>query len=280
MYTSITRHGDRQTFLKRARPWLLQTEAENNLILSLADRAGDAEEIYVATIEQNGAVVGCALRLPPRKLVLTRMPPGAVPALAMDVATCYDELPAVIGPPSAAREFAQHWCERRGCVARTGMEQRLYRADQVRRPTAPPPGELRIATEADTGLVASWVSCFSTELHVEVPNTRTDVSARIAAHEMALWHDTQPRTLAGYSGRSPNGVRIGYVYTPPEWRGQGYASACVAALSQHALDQGAQFCCLYTDLANPVSNAIYRRIGYEPVCDATDIEFVAERLSG
>jgi hypothetical protein len=46
-------------------------------------------------------------------------------------------------------------------------------------------------------------------------------------------------------------------------------------LSQHALDQGARFCCLYTDLANPASNAIYQRIGYEPVCDAIDIEFTA-----
>jgi hypothetical protein len=276
MHTRIARHGDAQTFLKHARPWLMQTEAENNLVLSLAERASARQDaIYVATIEQNGAVVGCALRTPPRKLVLTRMPPSAVPALVVDVAACFDALPAVLGPPSAAREFGQLWCERRGCVLRNGMEQRLYKAECVRPPGTAPAGALRLATDADTGLVASWVSCFATELRVDAPSTRAFVAERIAAGEMALWHDQHPRTLAGYSGRSPSGVRIGYVYTPPEWRGHGYASACVAALSQHALDQGARFCCLYTDLANPTSNAIYQRIGYEPVCDAIDIEFVA-----
>lgn len=60
------------------------------------------------------------------------------------------------------------------------------------------------------------------------------------------------------------------VYTPPAARGRGYASACVAALSQRVLDDGAHFCMLYTDLANPVSNAIYQRIGYVPVADVTD----------
>src|SRR5690606_3932191 len=96
---------------------------------------------------------------------------------------------------------------------------------------------------------------------------------RIAARDLFLWWDEHARTLAGYSGRTPGGVRIGYVYTPPEWRGRGYASACVTTLSRRALAGGARFCCLYTDLSNPTSNAIYRRIGYEPVCDAIDIRF-------
>jgi hypothetical protein len=276
MHTRIARHGDAQTFLRHARPWLMLTEVENNLVLSLAERAAaGTDTMYVATIEQNGAVVGCALRTPPRKLVLTRMPPSAVPALVVDVAACFDALPAVLGPPSAAQEFARLWCERRGCIQRNGMTQRLYKAESVRPPSPAPAGTLRLATDADIGLVASWVACFATEARGDAPGTRAQVAERIAAGEMALWHDEHPRTLAGYSGRSPSGVRIGYVYTPPEWRGHGYASACVAGLSQHALDQGARFCCLYTDLANPASNAIYQRIGYEPVCDAIDIEFTA-----
>ncbi|MEO2005035.1 MAG: GNAT family N-acetyltransferase [Candidatus Poribacteria bacterium] len=48
----------------------------------------------------------------------------------------------------------------------------------------------------------------------------------------------------------------------PELRGRGYASALVAKLSQHMLDSGFSFCVLYTDLANPRSNAIYEKIGY------------------
>lgn len=283
MHTRIARHGDAETFLKRAREWLLQTEAEHNLILGLATLAesDEVDELYVATVEQDGAVVGCALRMPPRKLVLTRVPPGAVDALVMDVAACYDELPAVLGPPTAAREFARQWADRHGCTTRDGMAQRIYRLDRVQPPAQPPAGALRTAGDRDTGVVASWLACFGAETGVEMTSARDYVAARIAAGDMALWCvDDEPRTLAGYSGRSPNAVRIGYVYTPPEWRRRGYATACVAALSQRALDEGSQFCCLYTDLANGTSNGIYQQIGYTPVCDAIDIVFEGCDLAG
>ena len=72
---------------------------------------------------------------------------------------------------------------------------------------------------------------------------------------------------AGVGGRTPNGTRIGPVYTPPSERGHGYASALVAAASQAQLDEGLAFCFLFTDLANPTSNHIYQAIGYEPVTD-------------
>jgi predicted GNAT family acetyltransferase len=62
-------------------------------------------------------------------------------------------------------------------------------------------------------------------------------------------------------------VRIGPVYTPPEARNRGYASALVAAISQAQLDAGRRFCFLFTDLANPTANHIYQAIGYEPVRD-------------
>ena len=71
-------------------------------------------------------------------------------------------------------------------------------------------------------------------------------------------------------------VRIGPVYTPPERRGRGYASAATAALSQRLLDAGAEEVLLYTDLANPVSNSIYQRIGYRPVEDRVVLAFSAD----
>ena len=69
------------------------------------------------------------------------------------------------------------------------------------------------------------------------------------------------------------GVRIGAVYTPPEHRRRGYATATVASLSRAMLDRGRRACYLFTDLANPTSNHIYAEIGYEPVCDVDEIRF-------
>ena len=77
-----------------------------------------------------------------------------------------------------------------------------------------------------------------------------------------------PVSLAGHAGETPNGARVGPVYTPPELRGRGYASALTAALTEQLLERR-RFCFLFTDLANPTSNSIYQRIGYRPVTDVT-----------
>ncbi len=87
-----------------------------------------------------------------------------------------------------------------------------------------------------------------------------------------VWCDDEIRSMAAGMAPTPSGVRVGFVYTPREQRGRGYASACTAATSQRLLDEGRRFCFLYTDLANPTSNAVYRRIGYEPVCDVVDYD--------
>jgi predicted GNAT family acetyltransferase len=58
-------------------------------------------------------------------------------------------------------------------------------------------------------------------------------------------------------------------------RGRGYGSAATAAVSREALATGADEVLLYTDLANPVSNSIYQRIGYQPVEDRVLLAFSA-----
>ena len=79
--------------------------------------------------------------------------------------------------------------------------------------------------------------------------------------------------MAAAIGETAHGVRVGYVYTPPAFRRRGYATATVFHLSQLLLESGRNFCCLYTDLANPTSNAIYARLGYRPLCDVVDVNF-------
>jgi predicted GNAT family acetyltransferase len=89
-----------------------------------------------------------------------------------------------------------------------------------------------------------------------------------------LWeHDGEIVSFAGWGGPTPNGARVGPVYTPPELRGRGYATAATAELSRRLLASGRRFCFLYTDLANPTSNAIYERIGYRRVCESAEIVF-------
>jgi predicted GNAT family acetyltransferase len=103
-----------------------------------------------------------------------------------------------------------------------------------------------------------------------------DARLRTGTGGFTIWDDDGPVSLAGWGGRTPNGVRIGPVYTPPEHRRHGYGSTVTAAVTAAQLAAGRRFCFLYTDLANPTSNKIYGDIGYEPVCDAIDYAFELE----
>ena len=50
-------------------------------------------------------------------------------------------------------------------------------------------------------------------------------------------------------------------------------SAVTAGVTRWALDRGASDAVLFTDLANPISNSIYQRIGYRPVMDVVEVAF-------
>jgi uncharacterized protein len=161
------------------------------------------------------------------------------------------------------------------------MLQRIYRLERVR-PVGDVPGRLRRASKADGPVLIPWVRAFHAEAfreHAPPFDAEQLVDRRLGGSTdgLCLWDDEGPRTLAGFTGPTPHGIRVGPVYTPPEHRGRGYASACVAALSQLLLDRGYRFCFLYTDLANPTSNRIYQRVGYEPVCDVAEFHFLPPR---
>jgi GNAT superfamily N-acetyltransferase len=274
------RHADVTSFAQRAVPWLLQSEAEHNLILGIIEqlkqhRSIGAGEPYLLTVEHDDHVAGCVFRTPPYKLGLTRMPHGAIAALVNEVGDVFDELPAVMGPSPQARAFAEAWASSKGKSARIGMRQRIYELREVVPPPKPALGQLRLAGKRDLELLVTWLDEFAVETRVGTVNTRTFAENHINNKTVFLWEDEgEPRTSSLFAGLTPHGVRVGFVYTPPAFRRRGYASACVAAVSQKAFDSGYEFCCLYTDLSNPTSNDIYQRIGYTPVCDVVDYEIV------
>ena len=276
----IRRFDTAAAFLERAEPWLLEQEAANNLVLGIARQLLNRDHpyqapIYLATAEDGGAVCGCAYRTPPFKLGITHVPASAMPLLVDDVAGVYETIPAILGPEEQATQFADLWTQRVGGKWEPGMRQRVHALEQVIPPNEPAPGELREARSADLSLVADWSASFFRDTGADGGQSSERAGRLIDQGAMYLWEDDQIRSMSAVSGKTRRGIRVGYVYTPPEFRGRGYATTAVAALSQLMLDRGRQFCFLYTDLANPTSNAIYGRIGYEPVCDVVDINFLA-----
>jgi predicted GNAT family acetyltransferase len=154
------------------------------------------------------------------------------------------------------------------------MSQRIYTLTEVAAPTDAS-GHVRWARESDIPLVTSWFQAFCEEAVPGDPPTDPETNVRrfMETGKLALWDDGQPVSMAGSSRGTPNGATVSAVYTPPECRGHGYASACVAALSQALLADGNQFCTLYTDRSNPTSNKIYQQIGYRPIADCAMYRF-------
>ena len=274
---AIRRHESADAFLEKAGAWMIEAEAEHNLLFGVTAQLREGDHgyeppIYLATIEAQGRVEGCAFRTPPFKLGLTRVPPEALPALVDDVAGVYETLPAVFGPPPVAERFATLWSERSGTPASVGTRLRIFSLERVVPPARAVPGELRVAELADLPLLRRWAKAFERDASVFLGKSKALITRLVSRGAVYLWCDDEIRCMVAAMAPTPNGVRIGFVYTPDELRGRGYATACTAAASRRLLDAGRRFCFLYADLANPASNAIYQGIGYEPVCDVVDYD--------
>ena len=279
----VRRFEHAREFLAEAGAYLDAREAEHNLLLGLAGVLTARPNLYGSTpyfaaVQRDGAVVAAALRTPPHNLVLSEVAePAAIDALANDAVEAFGELPGVVGPTEASRRFAELWSEATGRRAERGMAERIFRAETVRPPRGVP-GSMRRATAADRSLLVEWFTAFEEEA-IEGRTVRPaedaveDYLTRGDDGGAYLWEDGELVSLAGCGNPTPNGIRIGPVYTPPARRGRGYASALTAEVTSLLLSSGRRFCFLFTDLANPTSNRIYQRIGYEPVSAVDEYRF-------
>jgi predicted GNAT family acetyltransferase len=116
---------------------------------------------------------------------------------------------------------------------------------------------------------------FHAESMPDNPLGDPDASARRGTEEgrFVVWDRGGPVSMAASTRPTRSQISINAVYTPPEHRNRGYSTALVAGLCDRLLAAGHTRCCLYADAANPVSNHVYRKIGFLPVCDVAEITF-------
>lgn len=257
-------------FYREAREFLLEHEVEHGLMLSVASAVlvAPADAYWSLVRAPDGNVAAAALRTIPKMVLSREGMSGAIAAIASDARHANFE--SIIGPRPSLDSFAAAF----GGNWRPGHHHVLYECRAVHLPPMPR-GYRRVATSADRERIADWIQAFSDEAIGDGATRQaaeTLADRHIRDGSMSLWCvDDEPVACTAAVGRTPHGIRLSSVYTPPAQRRHGYAAALVAALTHELLVGGRDFVFLYADRGNPTANGIYQRIGYRLIAESGEL---------
>jgi hypothetical protein len=282
---NVKSYSSPEDFLEAVGTELESQEPVNSLVLGVSLQAVRNPERFshplcLKVVEADGEPVLAAVMTPPKSLLLAGRPDRPaerLEALAQSLVAEGWNVPGIHGPKEIAAEMA-------ACLARIGektyrldRELRLYELRRIEFNDSAR-GVLRRAGAEDLERVARWWQAASSEMKMpaDPAETRKTAAFRTGDGDVFLWEDGEPVSMAMKTRPTRHGISVGMVYTPPDRRNKGYATACVSELSRRLLNEGRQFCTLYADLDNPVSNGIYRKMGYRPLGDVQEFSAVGE----
>ena len=268
----VRAYDNAAAFFAAAGDRLNEFEDRHSLLIGVARRDEPGTEFW--TVEDRGRCVFASLQSPGRRQILGIGDDEAVAELAREVAARGIEIPGVVGLLEATVAFADAYGQVHPIDTETTRGLRLHRLDRVAAIELAA-GSMRYAQASDLPLVGEWGRAFHREIESDDPSDAYRAIAQaIDERRLAVWeHEGQVVSMAGITRSTDHGVTIYYVYSPTPNRGRGFATAVVAELTRAELEGGRDFVTLFTDLANPVSNKIYARIGYRPIGDWVELMF-------
>jgi predicted GNAT family acetyltransferase len=247
----------------------VRTNILGSIAQSVVDGRSYERAFWFVAEDDDGTVVGAATWTLPYKLLVGPCSPDVVRAIgAAAVATGVPVHGAIV--PVALADAVAEGVGRRA-VPHMG-ERILALADYLA--PDPVPGAWRAVGSADLDLIERWLRAFADEAGILMVDSRA--AAEDSIGRLWFWEvDGVVVSMAGHAAVvvTPGAVvaRIGPVYTPPEHRGRRYGSAITAAVVERLLPE-VDAIMLYTDAANPTSNAVYERIGFRHVGDIVDLD--------
>ena len=283
-------YDDVKAFYRDTIDVLMRHEAQNLIALgnimigkSGLDKTDWRDPAYwlMAVVSDDSGVRLTAIMTPPHNIALYAtdniIDDAALKCLVNGINQTSYIIDGVISEKALAVKFAEAYCNVGDLGYKVSQNQRIYELTQVN-PEILSIGELRSARDADMSFLPFWIEGFAHDCFNDQSNPMSNEGRYRYEIQYAK------RYILEYMGTAVSMARahremmtvcgIGGVYTPPYFRGKGYATSCVAALSRLVLARGFKKCVLYTDLANPVSNSIYQKIGYVPICDSVMISFI------
>jgi GNAT superfamily N-acetyltransferase len=283
---------DAGEFLARTGERLAQEPVTGTVVTTIAQRIhdsgrGDLVHCWFAVVTgPDGAMAGIAMRtapFAPYPVYLLAMPDDAVAALAAAVLARGEDVGGATGLRPAADLFAAAIADATGRSVVNGLHHRLFELGTLVEPR-PVPGRLRPVRADEAEQALAWVQQFFVDADEQAGRPAghdgeaaafgiDDVRRKLAEEVLWFWEDAQGRVVHLIGANPPAyGVsRIGPVYTPKQERGRGWAAGAVAEVSRLLRERGDRVV-LFTDQANPTSNALYQALGYEPVADTVRID--------
>jgi RimJ/RimL family protein N-acetyltransferase len=281
-------YEDIEEFYKVAYPFLMKNEAENNLPLAILislkkniKAYGETKPLLFSLIDYK-TVKLIALRTPPHDLIISYTDDlSTIEVLTEELTNRGENLPGVLSFKDAADKFAEKWCEKNFLKNKLFRKERVFKLVKVSEETLGN-RKFSVAQKDHQEIVFQWAGEMMKEALINTMEEDIQGMIEILREEFdqyksrmyLLFDNKEPVSMAREAGKTPNGVFVNFVYTPIPLRRRGYATECVAKLSKHLLELGNRYCFLFTDLSNPTSNSIYKKIGYQPVIDENHYKFM------
>lgn len=274
---------DVDEFVARAGEFLHSRPALHTMQLTVIEKlrrlgaaAYGARVPVFGRLERAGEVGATFYRVPPGGLSVTPLTPGEADALAAHLVALGHSLPFISADHSTATAFAEAWQRHTGATPTLRVRLHLYRLGTLTPPEPIPAGRSRLVGERDHEHLMRWCREFAADVAEAVSvDAASWAGTRFAEKRYIFWEtpDGTPVSMAGVNPMVAGQVRVDPVYTPAHLRGRGYAGAVTVEVSRAALAAGATDVALFTNAANPTSNALYQRIGYRPVTDWVVYDF-------
>jgi ribosomal protein S18 acetylase RimI-like enzyme len=266
----VLSYSDPRTFTDRVKKFLSLREGENSYFLGLLPdlvTKGPVANQEFFIVEEDNAIVAAGVVLPNRVMCMTWATHHVIDALVDHYVKNRLPVAQILAPGHVSGYFGRMFAQRTGGRAELGRGERVYQL--ARNFYAPSNGHLEVATPADLPLVREWIEEFIREASMEMHDRTVGglIDSLIARRILYLWKNPNPVSMAAWVAPTPHGASINFVYTPPEFRGQGYAKAVSAALGAQMLASGLRYCFILTDINDVRTNSLYQSIGARTLCE-------------
>lgn len=260
--------------------YLEREEAVNSLLIgiSMSQKNLKNDRTLYLSVKDQGELQFTAIKTPGRNLLVY----GNESTLDKFAAILIDylshekiEIPGIIGPRELVLKLADCWKEKNRADYEIRFNQLIYTLDEIKY-LPELAGQLKIARMEDLSLISKWFHLFMMEALNQDDEAAAHKMAlkKIKEEEIYIWFNQVELAMTSIARPTNNGITINYVYTPLSKRTNGYGTKLVAELSKRMLAKGYKFCTLFTNLDNPTSNSIYKKIGYEPIKRFISIAFI------